>query len=226
MNLRNIYHLALWLLILPQIVWAQQLKGTYCFGNGYEITYITFREDSKFSYYYAGCIGGEEGNGAYAFSDSFLVLAFKQEDTVRSPFVLSVDSATSGADSVHWLFKVADETGEYLPGATIQAAEYEAKTLTDLDGNALMVLPKNVDKTRIDVLYPGFPSKVYSVVLSLDHDYVVTLTTKDELYHQAISTGTIYQFTVRNIRLNSLELKRQYKGARFETYRKVRRKKS
>ena len=219
MPLYRVFYLAFLLWGLPQLVGAQQLNGTYCFGNSFERTCISFTPGNRFNYSNTGCTGGAEGVGVYTLLGNHLILSFKGQDTAKPPVVWHIDTITTQSDSVRWQFTVTDGAGEPLPGVTIRAKREEYLAIGDMDGKALMAFPKTTKDISIFVSYFGSGNDAYPITLRQDKSYKVGVWMNDT-FAETVPNGTTYRYPIRNIQRNSFELKRDYKGAPFETYKK------
>lgn len=202
-------------LLLPGrgVLNAQQLRGSYCYSNSVESTCICFGEGDRFYYTYSGCTGSVYGKGIFSLLGNYLVLSFKA--TEDSDFTLQIDSTTAlKSDSVYWRLIINDDMGESLPGAIV-SIEPELEQVCDLDGKATLTLPRDSVSRVVSIKFIGIRPSSFS--LSCDKDYTVRVAARSA-FQNSIADGTTYRLAIRKIQHRKLELKKEYKGACFETY--------
>lgn len=163
-----------------------KLQGSYC-SSKYVVGFyscLTFKNDSLFEYYSAGCFGRHLEHGTYKRNWRKLKLNFILDDSLKNSFAVQ-EKDCNQADSVIVGFMVTGELGDTILGACISVWDITsdsriAGTFTWTDGKAALKLKKEIVEREIYVSLVGY--RPLSFKLKPDKCMNITVCLKTPFY--------------------------------------------
>ncbi|MEP6262271.1 MAG: hypothetical protein ABJ092_11875 [Gillisia sp.] len=174
--------LILFLVIFTNSFSQNKLNGKFCnsFNTGYSSVCIDLKENNRFEYVEAGCLGVENfGKGEYFLTDKKLELRF-DIDSIRFLSTIRIENweFKDRKDSIEFIFKISEKNnpGEPLSAIILQESDsfqYEKSKQTNSEGRLSLTKPRNQKSEKYRVLFLGFERFEFS--LENDHTKKVTI---------------------------------------------------
>lgn len=197
------------LLILFLVIYTDSfsqniLSGKFCnsFNTGYSSVCIDLKENNRFEYVEAGCLGVENfGKGEYFLTDRKLKLKF-DKDSIQFFSTIKIENweFKDRKDSIEFIFKILEKTNlrEPLPAIIIQESdsfEYDKSKQSNSDGRLTLTKPRNQKSEKYRVLFLGYEQFEFS--LENDHTKKVTIELAPETSN--LITDQIFTFELSKI---------------------------
>ena len=206
---------------IPTILFGQ-LKGEFCHGFGFGVECITFLDSNKFEYSHIHCTGHNKGIGVYTLVGNKLTLQFETDTTNNTKYNVSIQKAPTNSDTITVevnFFSMRDN--EPLYGENSFVTDVTGRVIyrktTDFDGHCAFKIPTILVSPVLTIQASSNSS--YSYNISLDNNYKINISVKDDFVTHYDSTKTI-TFTIKDIKKRKVSLKSDYLEAIFSTYEK------
>ncbi len=203
-----------------------QLKGKYCYGDGFNVECITFLENNRFEFYYRNCTDYGLGIGVYSLDKRNLTLQFQTDTIINTPIEFSMqkevlNSDSNDSDSFLIVVNVLSiQNKEVLPLSSViikgNADKRIYGTITDLDGYGKFKVPKNLDSVTLTVESLGF--ETYTKSIYLNNDYQLTIYLPERLPN-LINPSAKVKFKIKDIKNGEISLKRNHKKDKYLIYK-------
>ena len=196
--------LILFLVIYTDSFSQNKLSGKFCnsFNTGYSSVCIDLKENNKFEYVEAGCLGVENfGKGEYILTDKNLKLRF-DKDSIQFFSTIKIENweFKDRKDSIEFIFKILEKTNlrEPLPAIILQESdsfEYDKSKQTNSDGRLTLTKPRNLKSEKYRVLFLGFEQFEFS----LENDHTKKVTIELALETPNLISDQIFTFELSKI---------------------------
>lgn len=203
----------------------RQLEGKYILEwNGFVSEEITFNKDGTFEYDYSGCTQLIEGKGKFHMKGRHLTLNFiTPKDSVKYISKIDVKRKPTKKDNINIELQLSDKkTKEALMFAYVVLKDksnnhYIAEVSTDLEGKAILFLPKSDDTLSLVATSIGCTDTALDIVPNQDYDIKISM------FHsikKPMKTGDKIEFVIKRNTQKGLLMSRNWKKRYYGMYYK------